>query len=157
MLIECIGKLNFKAEIKTKKQIEQSSWKRNAMIDTECDLERYYAWFLEKRYGLTLNKTLRGTHITIIADKVDFDKFDEVANIYHEKEIKFYYDNEGVRGNGTHWWLKVECDVAKDIRELMGLDREPYFSFHLTLGYANDRNLNHSEYILRTMKLFNPI
>jgi hypothetical protein len=39
----------------------------------------------------------------------------------------------------------------------MGLSREPYYGLHLTLGYANEKNFEHSEYILRQCKMFNLI
>jgi len=35
------------------------------------------------------------------------------------------------------------------------LSPTPFFNFHITLGYVNDKNLEHSKYILRTIKKFN--
>ena len=71
-----IGKIIFDPGDKTRKHTNQSSWKRIAMIQLYCDIHLYYAWFIYKRYSLLLNKPIRGTHITIISDKITFPKSD---------------------------------------------------------------------------------
>jgi hypothetical protein len=48
-------------------------------------------------------------------------------------------------------------DKLDEIRQSLGLEREPYFAFHLTLGHANEKWIEHSEYILRQCKRFNLI
>lgn len=154
MLIKLKGILEFSPEDRTRKHRNQSSWKRVAMIRIDCDLDRYYAWFIKKRFNLELNKNLRGSHVTIISDKLDKSIFDEAAKIFNAKEIEFFIDIEA-RSSGLHWWLRVFCPMAESIRESMGLSRDPYFGFHLTIGHANSRNIAHSEYILRVCKMFN--
>lgn len=157
MVIEIKGTINFFPPNETKKHNNQSEWKKHALIETECDLERYYAWFLEKRFSLKLNKTLRGTHISFIADRYsDKEKWDMTAKKYHGKSITFYYEIEP-RSNVEHWWLRVHSPDAEDIREELGLPREPFHPFHLTLGYANNKNIAHSEYILDQCIRFNLI
>ena len=153
MLIKVRGILDFTPEDKTKKHKAQSSWKRVAVIKTNCDLDQYYAWFLRKRFNLELNKNLRGSHVTIISDRIDKNIFDEASKIFNNKEIDFYIELEP-RSNGSHWWLRVHCPESESIRESMGLSRDPYFGLHLTLGYANEKNKEHSEYILRCCKNF---
>ena len=153
MVIKIKGKLKFQPENKTKKH-EKQDWKKIAMIQLKCDLDQYYAWFLTKRFGLDFVKNLRGAHVTIISDKVDPKVFQEVGKLFNNKEITFYYELEP-RTNTKHWWLRVHCPEAEIIRESMGLSKEPYFGFHLTIGYVNDRNLGHSEYIYNTVKQFN--
>jgi hypothetical protein len=156
MLIKLKGKLNFYPENVSKKHLLQSEWKKVAVISLDCDVEEYYAWFLAKRFGIKFNKNLRGAHITIISDKVNFDKYDEIAKIYQDTYIDFYHELEP-RTNTKHWWLRVHSPQAEDIRELMGLSRTPYFGFHLTIGYINEFNLEHSKYIFETVKLFDLI
>ena len=73
--------------------------------------------------------------------------------IFENKEIIFYYNPIPVT-NGEHWWLRVFCPESENIREIMGLTRVPYFSLHLTIGYANNRNIEHSEYIERVCKRY---
>lgn len=148
MLIKLRGKIEFSPKDVTRKHEEQSSWKRIAIIKTDCDLDRYYAWFLEKRFNLKLNRNLRGSHITFISDKMNKRIFDDASKLFNGKEIDFYIELEP-RSNAEHWWLRAFSPDAENIREAMGLSRQPYFSFHLTLGYANEKNLEFSEYILR--------
>ena len=156
MVIKVKGTLDFTPEDVTRKHKNQSSWKRVAIIKTDCDLERYYAWFLEKRFNLILNKNLRGTHITFISDRMERTLFEEASKIFNGKEIDFFIEIEP-RSNGKHWWLRVHCPEAESIREAVGLTREPYFGLHLTLGHANEKNIFHSEYILEQCKRFSLI
>ena len=154
MLIKVKGILEFSPEDVTRKHKNQSSWKRVAMIRTNCDLDRYYAWFLKKRFNLELNKNLRGSHVTIISDRLDKDIFSEASKVFNGKETEFFIELDP-KSDGKHWWLRVFCPMAESIREAMGLSRDPYFGFHLTIGHANERNIAHSEYILRVCKMFN--
>ena len=153
MVIKYRGILDFTPEDVTKKHKAQSSWKRVAVIKTNCDMDRYYAWFLKKRFNLELNRNLRGTHVTFISDKLEKSLFDEASKLFNGKEIDFYVELEP-RGNGSHWWLRVHCPEAETIREAMGLCKEPYFGLHLTLGVANEKNIEHSKYILECCKRF---
>jgi hypothetical protein len=41
-----------------------------AMILLDGDVTEYYAWFIQKRYNLILNKPLRGAHISFINDSM---------------------------------------------------------------------------------------
>ena len=156
MLFKVKGILDFTPPNFTKKHNEQSEWKCVAIIKTNCDIYKYYAWFLKTRFNLVLDKPLRGTHITFISDRMNKDIFIEGSKIFNNKEITFYYDNEP-RGNGNHWWLRVWSPEAESIRQVMGLNPVPYFTFHLTLGRANSRNIEHSKYILDCCKMFNLI
>ena len=153
MLIKVKGILEFSPEDVTRKHKNQSSWKRVAMIRTDCDMDRYYAWFLRKRFNLELNQNLRGTHVSFISDKLEKSIFDEASRIFNGKEIDFYIETEP-RSNGSHWWLRVHCPDAESIREALGLTRDPYYGLHLTIGHANEKNIFHSEYILRQCKMF---
>ena len=153
MVFKIRGILDFTPDDVTRKHKSQSVWKRVAIIKTDCDLDRYYAWFLRKRFNLELNKNLRGSHITFISDRLEKSVFDEAAKIFNGKEIDFYLETEP-RSNGEHWWLRVHCPDAENIREMIGLSRDPYFGLHLTIGHANPKNIAHSEYILRQCKNF---
>lgn len=153
MLIKCTGILDFNLEDVTNKHKSQSSWKRVAVIKTNCDMDKYYAWFLKKRFNLELNKNLRGSHVTFISDKMDKNLFNEASTVFNGKSVDFFIDIEP-RSNAEHWWLRVYCPDVESIREALGLTRDPYFGLHLTIGYANEKNMAHSEYILRQCKKF---
>jgi len=169
MVFKVRGILDFSPEDKTKKHVSQASWKKVAMIRTNCELDRYYAWFLKKRFNLELVRNLRGTHVTFINDRMDAQTFNQFTDLFDGKEIDFYVETEP-RSNGEHWWLRVHCPEAESIREIMGLSREPFFGMHLTLGRAEERYpegveennnsilkikkdyIEHSEYILECCK-----
>ena len=153
-LLKVRGVLDFFPSDRTKKHKNQSSWKRTAMISTKCEIDRYYAWFLKNRFNLELNKNLRGTHVTIINDRMSSGDFEMGSKLFHKKEIDFFYDPKDIRSSGKHWWINISCPEAESIRESMGLSRTPFFGFHLTIGHANERNEFHSEYILSQIKRF---
>jgi len=152
-LVKVKGHLNFYPKDVTRKHKLQSEWKRTALIETRCDIERYYAWFLKKRFNLVLNQTLRGTHISFINDKFNVDEWDKYAKVFHNKEIEFYHELEPY-SDGKHWWLRVHSTQAEDIRVACGLSSYPYYGMHLSLGFANEKNIEHSKYILRQAKNF---
>ena len=153
MLIKAKGILDFEPCDVTRKHKSQSSWKRTALIKTGCEMDRYYAWFLKKRFNLELNKNLRGSHVTFISDKLEKTIFEQGSKVFNGKEIDFFIETEP-RSSGLHWWLRVHCPDAESIREALGLSRDPYFGLHLTIGHANERNIEHSEYIVRQCKMF---
>jgi len=153
MVIKCTGYLEFEPENVTRKHEDQSSWKKVAMIRTDDDLQPYYYWFLKTRFNLTLNPPLRGTHVTIINDRIAEEDFNNIRSLFDKKKIDFYIDIEP-RSNGKHWWLRVYCPDSESIRALGGLTPAPYFNLHLTLGHANEKWSAHSEYILDCCKRF---
>lgn len=165
-MLELKGKIEFDPVNVTKKHNKQSSWKRVAMVRFNDDIVRdgdglskitsdYYAWFIERRFNIKLNKPLRGTHITIINDVVDNDIYEQARAIFHNKEITLFYDPTNIRSNGSHWWIKVESNDSINIRTAMGLSPYPYFGLHLTIGLATHLQEVHSKYILRQCKMFN--
>lgn len=155
-MFELVGKIEFDPVNVTKKHNVQSSWKKTAMVKFDDDTWAYYAWFIEKRFNLKLNKPLRGTHITIINDKCDFEVFEQARQIFHGKEITLKYDPTCIRANKKgHWWIKVECEDVRSIRTSMGLTPDPYFGLHLTIGLATHLQLEHSNYIIDQCIKFN--
>ncbi len=156
MLLKVTGIMQFEPENKTRKHDAQSSWKRIAMIVTEDDMSEYYSWFIFRRFNLQLNKPLRGAHVSIVNDserdfKMGLDKWDIVKEKYDGKPMDFYVDLEP-RSNGEHWWYRVYCPAGEDMREELGLTRDPFYSLHMTIGFANEKNRFHSDYILEICK-----
>ena len=153
MLIKLRGILEFSPVDVTRKHKAQSSGKCAAIIKTDFDMDRYYAWFLKKRFNLELNKNLRGSHVTFINDRMDKSIFEQAAKIFEGREIDFFIELEP-KSNGRHWWFRVFSPDAENIREALGLSRDPYFGLHFTIGHANEKYLDHSEYILEQCKRF---
>lgn len=153
-MFELKGKILFDPINVTKKHNNQASWKKTAMVKFECDLWDYYAWFLKKRFNLTLNKPLRGTHFTIINDIVDNDVYQQARDLFNGREITLFYDPKDIRSNGSHWWVKVYSDDAMNIRNVMGLGK-PFYGFHITIGLATHLQEEHSKYIVEQCVKFN--
>lgn len=154
-MFEIKGNIEFDPINVSKKHFAQSSWKRVAVVKFDCDTYSYYSWFIERRFDLKLYKPIRGTHITIINDKVENEIYDQAIELFDGKELTFLYDPTCIRSNGKHWWLKVYCDDARNIRSAMGLTPDPYFGLHMTIGNANEKNIEYSKYIIDVCKRHN--
>lgn len=163
------GTIYFDPENKTNKHENQASWKKIAMVLLDGEMCEYYSWFIERRYGIVLNKPLRNAHISFINDSiaeikkgtglinnedVDFvwNKFKEK---YHKTKIEVVLDVDA-RTDANHWWLNIpqeEREHLHSMRREIGLGR-PFFGLHMTIGYANERNLQQSEYIWNLCKKY---
>lgn len=164
--ITLTGKIEFEPEDKTTKHKSQSSWKKMAMILIDGDVTEYYAWFIEKRYNLVLNKPLRGAHISFINDSMrdltnNGEKTEEEALIlwesvkkkWHGKTLQIVLDLDP-RTDDRIWWLIIphdERDEIQSIRDELGLGK-PFFGLHMSIGYANEKNIEHSIYIHELIK-----
>ena len=157
------GKIIFEPEDKTKKHKDQASWKKMAMVFIDGDICEYYAWFVEKRYNLILNKPLRGAHISFINDSMRDLSLngkrtnDEIEDIWEAVKIKWDKQNIPIildlnaKTDDRTWWLNIpneERDLLQGIRNELGLGR-PFFGLHMSIGYANEKMLPHSQYIHR--------
>lgn len=151
--LKTYGKLIFDPKDYTRKHEKQSKWKKTAMVLIGDDLSEYYAWFLKKRFNLKLNPPLRDSHLTIVNDRVsdstdNMCRWDELKEFYKKEVIEVEY-HVSPRTNGEHWWLTAACREGVFIREQLGLKRTPYFGMHITIGHANEKFIDHSEYIYR--------
>jgi hypothetical protein len=155
------GKIVFDVSDETTKHKNQSSWKKIAMVFIQGDLCPYYAWFIERRFNLVLNKPLRGAHVTFINDSVkeisNNGKLtkDEVNKLWEEVKKKWNGKKINInlsldpRTDNKHWWLKIPQEDRGElhaIRAELGLGK-PFWGLHMTIGYANDINEKHSKYI----------
>jgi len=160
------GKIVFDPIDVTTKHKKQTIWKRTAMVMFNDDMCDFYSWFIKKRYNLILNPPIRKSHISFINDSLKdmgiglnitnkieiIKKWDEVKNKWNNKEIEIIL-NPDVRGDGEHWWLNIPELYRVDlhnIRKELGLQR-PYWGLHMSIGYANDKNLEHSKYIVNLL------
>lgn len=160
------GKIGFEPENKTKKHTIQSSWKKMAMVYIDGELTEYYSWFIARRYNLTLNKPLRGAHISFINDSIKDLSVNETKTIEQIEldweVVKTKWDKKIVpvvidlnpRTDDRTWWFNIPHDeraLLQGIRAELGLGK-PYWGMHMTIGYANEKNIDHSMYIHRLIK-----
>jgi len=152
------GKIIFDPDNVTRKHNRQADWKRVAMVKFDGEMAEYYAWFIERRYNLTLNRPLRGAHVTFVNDSIKEirggdRKWEEVKKKWDGKEINVIL-NPDVRTNSEHWWMKADqTPEFWQIREELGLGR-PFWGLHMTIGYSNSKNIEHSEYIHKLIKKY---
>jgi len=153
------GKIVFDPEEKTTKHKEQGAWKKIAIIEIDGQVSEYYSWFIKKRYNLILNKPLRGSHITFINDS---HKDLGVNGLANWEVVKRKWNGKQIsvtlcvdpRTDDEHWWLNIpqeDRETIHSIRAELGLGR-PFWGLHLTIGYANEKNIEHSRYIHRLIK-----
>ena len=164
--ITLTGKIGFEPEDRTNKHKAQSSWKKMAMVFIEGDVCEYYAWFLQKRYNITLNKPIRGAHISFINDSMrdltqNNDKSEEeILQLWEDVKVK--WDGKEIeivldlnpKTDDRIWWLNIpneEREGLQAIRNELGLGR-PYFGMHMSIGYANEKNIEHNVYIHELIK-----
>jgi len=110
---------------------DSSGW---VVIKADNDLTRYYIKqfnFANRAKDIQLMFPAWGGHISIVRGEDIKDK--NYLSSLNDKKISFSYDPE-VKGNGNHFWLKVECPEAENIREKLGLYKKTRFDFHLTIG-----------------------
>jgi hypothetical protein len=142
------GKINFFPENVTRKQEDQSSWKRVAIVEFPDDeIYLYYSWLVQQRFGIYLNKPVRGTHFTLINDRVDTILYEELVDKFNQKEIMIEYDPGVITANRRgHWWVKAYSDDAQYIRDSIGLGY-PFHGYHITIGVATGFNLEKTLYL----------
>lgn len=167
-LIDLKTKIIFDPPHLTRKHHKQKDWKVTVMCETvdQCEIDKYYAWFIKTRFNLPLCANLRHPHITIVNDKnteMDMNVYQELKSLLNGKEMMFKYNPANIRSNGKHWWIRMEDSLdVQNIRRLLGLKPDersglhnPYFGLHLTLGLTNEKTIEHSKYILETIKRYN--
>jgi hypothetical protein len=164
--VTLMGKIVFEPVNYTKKHSMQASWKRIAMVFIDGDVTEYYSWFIKKRYNLTLNKPIRGAHISFINDSLrdmsnngqkSLEEVDRIWNaakaIWDGKYIPIMLSLEP-RTSDKHWWLNIPPDYRDKLHQIraeVGLGR-PNFGLHMTIGLANEKNIEHSKYIHSLIK-----
>lgn len=136
------------------------------MVFMDGDITDYYAWFINKRYNLVLNKPLRGAHISFINDSIkdlslngqrtnkEVDKLWEDVKKKWDGQIIPITINLNPRTDDRIWWFNIpneERGILQGIREELGLGR-PFWGMHMSIGYANEKNLDHSIYIHTLIK-----
>jgi hypothetical protein len=119
-----------------------SSSDRWLVVMGDDEISRYYRHLYSKEYpylngdrSTKLTRPVWGTHISVI--RGEHLQNPKLWRLDEGKVIEFEYEG-GVIDNGEYYWLKVNCPYLGDLREKMGLRREPRFGFHLTIGRTTE-------------------
>lgn len=105
------------------------------IVDCDPEIGRYYRHLY---FNSTYNKLQRPAwecHVTVVRNE-------EPPEIYKSEWLK--HDGKIINleiippGNsdGTFFWLDVKCDYLNDLRQELGILRDPIYPFHLTFGNA---------------------
>ena len=149
------GRVQFDPPDMTNKHKRQASWKKMILFNIDGELCEYYAWFIKKRYNLTLNPPLRRAHFTVVNDasrEISGD-WEAVKKMYDGLPVEITYDLDKIRTDSKHWWIDCTSNEAIAIRSALGLGK-PHWRFHITIGHANEKNIQHSNYIHSLVKRF---
>jgi hypothetical protein len=114
------------------------------VIDCCPELARYYRnqWNFAHRFGTRrLYAPAWGAHISVIADElppasaaaIKDGRQDTIWESHAGEQVKFEYEPK-IATNGQYYWLAVRCERALDLRDELGLSREPFYPLHLTIG-----------------------
>jgi hypothetical protein len=109
------------------------SSKNWAIVSCDDEIARYYRYLYIKEFPSQhkLVKPVWGAHISWIRNEYipNLKKW----KISNNEIIEYEYDSN-VQTNGKFFWLKVKCDYLLDLRSQYGLNRDPKFGLHLTIG-----------------------
>lgn len=103
------------------------------IIDGDPELGRYlrHQFWLAHRRVRSLQSPLWGTHVSVIRGEAPVD----AARWGREdgQRVTFEIDPVPQETRG-YVWYPVRCDAVLDLRERLGLPREPVPPLHLTIG-----------------------
>jgi len=113
------------------------------VLDVDEEIGRYYRELYRLNHYKTqvINRPAWGAHVSVVADEIPLNQ--TAWRKYDRKLINFDYLPQPL-GNGKYVWLPVVCEELLDLREELGLKRNPYHPLHLTVGNNKDENLQNS-------------
>ena len=134
-MIRSAGTLRYSPEIRpgstTRRDGGSTQWW--LIIDADPELGRYlrHLYTVHHRRTRALQAPLWGVHISVIRGETPVD-----ANDWRRDDgacVEFTIDPVARETEG-YVWFPVECAPVLDLRERLGLPREPEPSLHLTIG-----------------------
>lgn len=114
---------------------DKSSSKWWLVIDCDPEFGKYYRnlFYLMTNRCYKLQRPAWECHITVIRDEEPPNK--ELWEKYNGQEIDFQVIPQ-IETNGDYYWFPVKCDLALDMRQELGLGREPVLPFHVSIGHG---------------------
>jgi len=114
------------------------------VIDCDPEIGRYYRSLYQMwSYNVSeLRRPAWETHISVIRDEKPPNESDWMK--YDGQTIEFVYTPD-LEFNGIYVWLPVTCNRALDIREELGLNRNPFYNLHLTVGNRKEELTGETE------------
>ena len=139
---EATGRLRYSPQRRNGKEA-QKWW---LVIDCPEEIGKFYRHllYLNTYKTVKLHQPYWGSHITVIRNEEPPKP--ELWSKYNGERVVFQYgEYAGTNHTDQRWksfyWLGAKCAQALDIREELGLKRDPYPDFHLTIGtIENEQN-----------------
>lgn len=131
-MLESTGKLIYDPRAR----IKNAPWW--CILKTDEEIVRYYKEWLKKFYDVEFEKTVWGSHVSVVRGTEPSNK--SVWKKYQGYKINFTYTNNIYR---AHWFYCVDVQSAEleAIRQELGLTPVPKHGFHLTIGRINKLQL----------------
>lgn len=109
------------------------------VIDCDDEIGRYYRnlFYLMYNRCRMLQRPAWRSHISVVRNEEPSCK--DLWGKYNDQMVEFQY-NPNPAWDGVYVWLDVECEFLLNIREELGLPRQPQFPLHLTIGNAKFDN-----------------
>jgi hypothetical protein len=133
-----VGKLRYSPTINgTLNRRDGGTNKWWLVIDVDPEIGIYYRnLFKMSTYGVkTLQRPAWDAHISVVSNEIPPNKENWMK--YNDMEIEFEYFPE-MKDNQIYFWFPVVCDFALDIRQELGLERNPIYPLHLTVGNSKE-------------------
>ena len=118
------------------------------VVDCDPEIGRYYRHL----FWLSTHKTYRPwrpkwrEHISVCRNETPQNR--SIWEAHAGKKVIFFYEPIP-KTNGTYWWLDVQCELLLDIREELGLPRQPEYPLHLTFcRRGTDEDFEHQNFAL---------
>ncbi|HVJ63099.1 MAG TPA: hypothetical protein VM555_10360 [Tahibacter sp.] len=136
-MIRSVGTLRYSPEIRpgstTRRDGGSTRWW--LIVDADPELGRYlrHLYTIYHRRTRLLQAPLWGVHLSVIRGEQPTDS--GAWGQYDGEAVEFDYDPVARETDG-YVWCPAECDTILDLRERLGLAREPSPPLHLTIGNA---------------------
>lgn len=104
------------------------------ILKTDEELIRYYKSMLMQQYDLIFEKTIWGSHISVIRGTPPVDK--KQWKKYQNETIDFEYTNRIYRAH-SFFCVDAYSPRLEEIRSELGLSPTPKAGFHITIGRIN--------------------
>lgn len=107
------------------------NWWCICTVDKE--ITRYYRYYLQKKFGITIFQPAWDAHISIIRGEEPSENNKYLWKKYNNMRVEFEYShNVSVQKGGKYFTIDATCDIFTVIRNELGLHSK--YPQHLTVG-----------------------
>jgi hypothetical protein len=130
MKFQSVGKLRYSPKLTGDRN--EKWW---LVVDCDRELGRYYRSLFQagQFHCRKLQAPSWDEHITVLRNEEPPEAHKFLWHKYEGVAVEFSYSG-GLETDGLYYWLAVDCPQLLDIREELGLARDPLYPLHLTIG-----------------------